>query len=112
MNVHRLDDASHVQREYATPDRTRRRLDCPRRLRFDELDEEQPPRAAVAERHPLRVLDAGCGERRIPTRRAAWQVTCGDSAEVVAGKAPLQPSDGPRASSPTRAAPVFVAEAA
>jgi len=111
MNVHRLDDASHVQREYATPDRMRRRLDCPRRLRFDELDEEQPPRAAVAERHPLRVLEAG-RERRIPTRRAAWQVTCVDSAEVVAGRAPLQPSDGPRASSPTRAAPVFVAEAA
>jgi len=109
MNVHRLDDASHVQREYATPDRMRRRPDCPRRLRFDEL-QEQPPRAA--ERHPLRVLGAGCGERRFPSRRAAWQVTCVDSAEVVAGRGPLQPSDGPRASSATRAASVFVAEAA
>jgi SAM-dependent methyltransferase len=83
MNVHRLDDPSYLRREYASLERLQmRRLDRTGWLRFDELDEEQTLLAAVAERHPLRVLDVGCADGRIPSLYAAPEVICVDSAEA------------------------------
>ncbi|HVU76718.1 MAG TPA: class I SAM-dependent methyltransferase [Gaiellaceae bacterium] len=69
-----------VAREYATLDRLAlRRLDRTGWLRFDELDEEQTLLAAIAEVHPTRVLDVGCGDGRIPALYTSPEVVVVDS---------------------------------
>lgn len=78
--MQRVDDADLVAREYATLDRLAlRRLDRTGWLRFDELDEEQTLLAAVAEAHPTRVLDVGCGDGRIPALYTSPEVVVVDS---------------------------------
>jgi ubiquinone/menaquinone biosynthesis C-methylase UbiE len=68
----RIDDAELVSREYGSLDRTGW-------LRFDDLDEEQTLIRAVAEVHPTRVLDVGCGDGRLPSLYAAPEVVAVDS---------------------------------
>jgi SAM-dependent methyltransferase len=75
-----LADPGLVGREYASLDRLAlRRLDRTGWLRFDELDEEQTLLAAIAEVHPTRVLDVGCGDGRLASLYAAPEVVCVDS---------------------------------
>jgi SAM-dependent methyltransferase len=78
--MERIDSPDLVAREYATLDRLAlRRLDRTGWLRFDELDEEQTLLAAVAEAHPARVLDVGCGDGRIPSLYTSPEVVVVDS---------------------------------
>ena len=80
----RIDDPELVANEYATLDRlAQRRLDRTGWLRFDELDEEQTLLAAVAEVHPTRVLDVGCGDGRLPSLYAAPEVAVVDSSPAA-----------------------------
>lgn len=82
--MHRVDDPELVAREYATLDRlAMRRLDRTGWLRFDELDEEQTLLSAIAEVHPTRVLDVGCGDGRIPSTYAAPEVVVVDSSPAA-----------------------------
>jgi SAM-dependent methyltransferase len=79
-----LTDPGLVAREYATLERLAlRRLDRTGWLRFDELDEEQALLAAVAEVHPARILDVGCGDGRIPSMYTAPEVVCVDSSPAA-----------------------------
>jgi SAM-dependent methyltransferase len=79
-----LDDPAHVEREYASLDRLRmRRLDRTGWLRFDDLDEEQTLLRAVAEVHPRRILDVGCGDGRHASLYAAEHVVCVDSSPAA-----------------------------
>ena len=78
--MQRADDPDLVDREYASLDRfALRRLDRTGWLRFDELDEEQTLLAAIAEAHPGRVLDVGCGDGRIPALYTSPEVVVVDS---------------------------------
>jgi SAM-dependent methyltransferase len=81
----RIDHPDIVMREYESLDRLGlRRLDRTGWLRFDDLDEEQTLLRAVAEVHPTRVLDVGCGDGRLPSLFAAPEVVAVDtSADAV-----------------------------
>lgn len=75
-----IDDADIVNREYGSLDRlAMRRLDRTGWLRSDDLDEEQTLVRAVAEVHPTRVLDVGCGDGRLASLFAAPEVACVDA---------------------------------
>jgi SAM-dependent methyltransferase len=83
-----IDDAQIVNREYATLDRlAMRRLDRTGWLRFDDLAEEQTLIRAIAEVHPTRVLDVGCGEGRLASLYAAPEVVCVDGSAAAVEKA-------------------------
>ena len=79
-----IDDPDLVCREYESLDRlAMRRLDRTGWLRFDDLDEEQTLIRAVAEVHPVRVLDVGCGDGRLASLVAAPEVVCVDSSPAA-----------------------------
>ena len=83
-----IDDTETVIREYDTFDRLAlRRLDRTGWLRFDDLDEEQTLVRAVAEVHPTRVLDVGCGDGRIASLYAAPEVQCVDASPAAVERA-------------------------
>jgi SAM-dependent methyltransferase len=83
-----IDDAEIVIREYDTLDRLAlRRLDRTGWLRFDDLDEEQTLVRAVAEVHPTRVLDVGCGDGRLASLYAAPEVVCVDASAAAVEQA-------------------------
>jgi SAM-dependent methyltransferase len=85
--VRRISDPSIVSREYATTERlAARRLDRTAWLR----GEDEPWRLAlqaIAEVHPTRVLDAGCGNGDFAALIAAPEVVCVDVSEAAAAKA-------------------------
>jgi SAM-dependent methyltransferase len=82
-NVHRLDDPDYVAREYSTLERFQmRRLDRTGWLRFGDDDELTLVLRAVAEVHPLRVLDAGCGDGWITAALTAPEVVAVDQSEA------------------------------
>jgi SAM-dependent methyltransferase len=84
LHVMGIDDADIVIREYESLDRlAMRRLDRTGWLRFDDLDEEQTLIRAVAEVHPTRVLDVGCGDGRLASLFAAPEVVCVDSSPAA-----------------------------
>jgi SAM-dependent methyltransferase len=83
-----IDDVQIVNREYASLDRLAlRRLDRTGWLRFDDLAEEQTLIRAIAEVHPTRVLDVGCGEGRLASLYAAPEVVCVDGSEAAVEQA-------------------------
>jgi SAM-dependent methyltransferase len=85
-----IDDGQIVIREYDTLDPLAlRRLDRTGWLRFDDLDEEQTLVRAVAEVHPTRVLDVGCGDGRLASLYAAPEVECLDGQLGDAGELPF-----------------------
>ena len=82
-----LRDQGLVSREYATLERLQmRRLD-----RTGWLSGGDDPwllaLAAIAEKHPRRVLDAGCGAGAFATLIAAPEVTCIDSSPAAVAEA-------------------------
>jgi SAM-dependent methyltransferase len=84
----KLDDAGLVAREYATIDRlTMRRLDRTGWLGGDEA--WVVALAAIAETHPNRILEVGCGAGDFAAMLAAPQVVCVDhsAAAVEAARA-------------------------
>lgn len=86
--MHRLNDTSYVEQEYASLDRlAMRRLDRTGWLRFDELDEEQTLLRALAEARPRRVLDVGCGDGRLASLYAAEQVVVLDASDAAVAAA-------------------------
>jgi SAM-dependent methyltransferase len=88
LHVSRIHDAELVGREYASLDRlAMRRLDRTGWLRFDDLNEEQTLLRAVAEVHPTRVLDVGCGDGRLPSLYAAPEVVAVDSSPDAVDRA-------------------------
>jgi SAM-dependent methyltransferase len=88
LHVSRIHDAELVSREYASLDRlAMRRLDRTGWLRFDDLNEEQTLLRAVAEVHPTRVLDVGCGDGRLPSLYAAPEVVAVDSSPDAVDRA-------------------------
>ncbi|HEX6702302.1 MAG TPA: class I SAM-dependent methyltransferase [Gaiellaceae bacterium] len=84
--MRRISDPSIVGREYATTERlAARRLD-----RTAWLRGEEPWRVAlqaIAEIHPKRVLDAGCGNGDFAALIAAPEVMCVDVSEGAVAKA-------------------------
>jgi len=85
--VRDLRDQGLVSREYATLERLQmRRLD-----RTGWLSGGDDPwllaLAAIAEKHPRRVLDAGCGTGAFAALIAAPEVTCIDSSPAAAAEA-------------------------
>jgi SAM-dependent methyltransferase len=76
-------DPGLVSREYATMERLRmRRLDRTGWLSGDD-DPWLLALAAIAEKHPARVLDAGCGTGDFAALIAAPEVTCIDSSPAA-----------------------------
>ena len=85
--MRRISDPSLVSREYATTERlAARRLDRTAWLH----GEDEPWRLAlkaIAEIHPERVLDAGCGNGDFAALIAASVVVCVDKSEAAVAKA-------------------------
>jgi len=84
LHVVGIDDPDLVRREYECLENlAMRRLDRTGWLRFEELDEESTLIRAVAEVHPGRVLDVGCGDGRLASLIAAPEVVCVDSSPAA-----------------------------
>ena len=74
-----LADPELVAREYAEVERVAsRRLDRTGWIRSDGPDEVETLLAAVAEAHPTRILDVGCGDGRLTALYTAPEVVCVD----------------------------------